>query len=201
GPEKRRGCRLTRDPPPVIRSPFAAPSGFTDEFDSVKEMCSTVRDGVFLEVSVIPYLPVWPHDTSVELNAYLYDFFKRGSLKALVRDNLIKLSDVWFHLKDFCLVLKMEDLDDDDNMSETGEGGGEAVSDTVEVQKPAEESDKIAQTLAKNKVKTEVPDSWDDESDASASESEESMPGSDLVGPSTAKEAVAVQFEFVNKCG
>ncbi|RKL13874.1 hypothetical protein BFJ72_g15394 [Fusarium proliferatum] len=95
----------------------------------------------------------------------------------------------------------MEDLDDDDNMSETGEGGGEAVSDTVEVQKPAEESDKIAQTLAKNKVKTEVPDSWDDESDASASESEESMPGSDLVGPSTAKEAVAVQFEFVNKCG
>ncbi|KAG6978564.1 putative helicase [Fusarium oxysporum f. sp. conglutinans] len=216
GPEK--GCRLTSDPPPVIRSPFAALSGFTDEFDSIKEMCSTVRDGVFLEESAIPYLPIWPNDTSVELNAYLYDFFKHGSLKVLVRDNLIKRSDVWFHLKDFSLVLKaivtslkgvldsgggfyMEDLDDDDNMSDTSEGDDEAVSKVVEVQKPAEGPDKIAQALAKNKVKAEVPDSWNDESDASSSESEESMPGSDLVGPSTAKEAVAIQSEFGNRCG
>ncbi|KAI3574038.1 hypothetical protein IWW34DRAFT_823643 [Fusarium oxysporum f. sp. albedinis] len=216
GPEK--GCRLTSDPPPVIRSPFAALSGFTDEFDSIKEMCSTVRDGVFLEESSIPYLPIWPNDTSVELNAYLYDFFKHGSLKVLVRDNLIKRSDVWFHLKDFSLVLKtivtslkgvldsrggfyMQDLDDDDNMSDMSEGDDEAISKVVEVQKPAEESDKIAQALAKNKVKAEVPDSWNDESEASASESEESMPGSDIVGSSAAKEAVAIQSEFNNGCG
>ncbi|KAI8404405.1 hypothetical protein FOFC_15900 [Fusarium oxysporum] len=216
GPEK--GCRLTSDPPPVIRSPFAALSGFTDEFDSIKEMCSTVRDGVFLEESSIPYLPIWPNDTSVELNAYLYDFFKHGSLKVLVRDNLIKRSDVWFHLKDFSLVLKtivtslkgvldsrggfyMQDLDDDDNMSDMSEGDDEAISKVVEVQKPAEESDKIAQALAKNKVKAEVPDSWNDESEASASESEESMPGSDIVGSSAAKEAVAIQSEFDNGCG
>lgn len=216
GPEK--GCRLTGDPPPVIRSPFAALSGFTDEFDSIKEMCSTVRDGVFLEESAIPYLPIWPNDTSVELNAYLYDFFKHGSLKVLVRDNLIKRSDVWFHLKDFSLVLKtivtslkgvldsrggfyMQDLDDDDNMSDMSEGDDEAISKVVEVQKPAEESDKISQALAKNKVKAEVPDSWNDESEASASESEESMPGSDTVDSPAAKEAVAIQSDFDNGCG
>ncbi|RGP77383.1 dead deah box helicase [Fusarium longipes] len=216
GPEKGRGCRLTSDPPPVIRSPFAALSGFTDEFDSIKEMCSTVRDGVFLEESAIPYLPVWPHDTNVELNAYLYDFFKHGSLTVLVRDNLIKRSDVWFHLKDFSLVLKaivtslkgvldsgggfyMEDLDDDDNLSDTSEGDAEAVSKVVEVQKPSEESNKIAQALAKNKVKSEVPDSWNDESDAS--ESEESVPGSNHVGSSTAKESIAIQPEFGSGCG
>ncbi|KLP12107.1 Uncharacterized protein LW94_14508 [Fusarium fujikuroi] len=75
----------------------------------------------------------------------------------------------------------MEDLDGDDDMSDMSEGDDEATSKVVEVQKPAEESDKIAQALAKNKVKSEVPDSWNEWSDASASESEESVPGSDLV--------------------
>ncbi|SCV61345.1 uncharacterized protein FFFS_15914 [Fusarium fujikuroi] len=189
---------LTSDPPPVIQSPFVALSGFMDEFDSIKGMCSTVRDGVFLEESAIPHLQVWPHDTSVELNAYLYDLLKYGSLKILVHDTPIKRSDVWLHLKDFSLVLNaivtslkgvldpgggfyMEDLDGDDDMSGMSEGYDEATSKVVEVQKPAEESDKIAQALAKNKVKSEVPDIWDEWSDASASESEESVPGSDLV--------------------
>ncbi|RBA11859.1 hypothetical protein FPRO05_14175 [Fusarium proliferatum] len=67
--------------------------------------------------------------------------------------------------------------------------------------KPAEESDKLAQALAKNKAEAEVLDSWDDESDASESESEESMRGSDLVSSSAAKEAVAIQSEFGNGCG
>ncbi|KAF5666843.1 SKI2 antiviral-like helicase [Fusarium denticulatum] len=218
GPEEGRGCSLTSDPPPVIRSPFVALSGFTDEFDSIRELCSTVRDGVFLEESSIPYLPIWPIDTTVELNAYLYDFFKHGSLKVLVRDNLIKRGDVWFHLKDFSLVLKtivtslkgvinsgggfyMEDLDGDDNMSDMSEGDDETVSKVVEVQKPDEASEEIPQALAKNKVKAEVPDSWEDESDASASESEESMPGSDILGSSASKDPFVIQSEFDNGCG
>ncbi|KAF5638945.1 dead deah box helicase [Fusarium tjaetaba] len=218
GPEEGRGCSLTSDPPPVIRSPFVALSGFTDEFNSIGELCSTVRDGVFLEESSIPYLPIWPVDTTVELNAYLYDFFKHGSLKVLVRDNLIKRGDVWFHLKDFSLVLKtivtslkgviysgggfdMEDLDGDDNMSDTSQGDGEAIPKAFEVQKPDEASEEIAQASAKNKVKAEVPDSWEDESDASASESEESMLGSYLVGSSASKDPVVIQSEFDNGCG
>ncbi|KAG5745412.1 hypothetical protein H9Q72_009376 [Fusarium xylarioides] len=218
GPEEGRGCSLTSDPPPVIRSPFVALSGFTDEFNSIRDLCSTVRDGVFLEESSIPYLPIWPIDTTVELNAYLYDFFKHGSLKVLVRDNLIKLGDVWFHLKDFSFVLKtivtslkgvvnsgggfyMEDLDGDDNMSDMSEGDDEAISKVVEVQKPDEASEEIAQALAKNKVKAEVPDSWEDESNASASEFEEAIPGSDIVGSSSSKDPVVIQSEFDNGCG
>ncbi|PNP52498.1 hypothetical protein FNYG_15844 [Fusarium nygamai] len=136
GPEKGRGCSLTSDPPPVIRSPFVALSGFTDD---------------------------------VELNAYLYDFFKHGSLKVLVRDNLINRGDVWFHLKDFSLVLKTivtslkgvidsgggfysEDLDDDDHMSDMGEGDDEAILKVAEVQEPAEASEEVAQALLKNRV-------------------------------------------------
>ncbi|KAF5966917.1 dead deah box helicase [Fusarium coicis] len=218
GPEEGRGCSLTSDPPPAIRSPFVALSGFTDEFNSIGELCSTVRHGVFLEESSIPYLPIWPIDTTVELNAYLYDFFKHGSLKVLVRDNLIKRGDVWFHLKDFSLVLKtivtslkgvinsagginMEDLDGDDNMSDMSEGDGETISKVIEVQKPYGASKEISQALAKNKVKAEVPDSWEDESDASVSESEDSMPGSDIVGSSSSQDPVAMQSDFDDGCG
>ncbi|KAF4466491.1 dead deah box helicase [Fusarium albosuccineum] len=210
GPEKGHGCSLMSGPCPVIRSPFAALSGFTDNFDSIKDMCSTVRDGVFLEESAIPYIPVWPSDTSVELNAYLYDFFKHGSLKVLVRDNRIKRSDVWFHLKDFSLALKtivtslkgvmnsggdfdMEDVDDD--MSDMGEGD-ESTPEVVEAQKPVETSKKVAQASAKGKAKAKVLDSWEDESDASASESEESASESGMAGSSTAGETATTQSEF-----
>ncbi|EXL39954.1 hypothetical protein FOCG_17456 [Fusarium oxysporum f. sp. radicis-lycopersici 26381] len=218
GPEKGRGCNLTGDPPPVIRSPFVALSGFRDDFGSIKELCSTVRDGVFLEESSVPYLPVWPIDTSVELNAYLYDFFKHGSLKVLVRDNLIKRSDVWFHLKDFSLVLKtivtslkgvldsgrgscMEDLDDDDNMSDVGEEDDDGIVKEAEVQKPAKTSEKVTQALTINRVSDEVPDSWEDESNASGSESKEFVTGSDIFGSSAAEDTVVMESEFDKECG
>ncbi|CVL07276.1 related to SKI2-antiviral protein and putative helicase [Fusarium mangiferae] len=197
GPEKGRGCSLTSDPPPVIRSPFVALSGFTDDFDSIKELCSTVRDG---------------------LNAYLYDFFKHGSLKVLVRDNLIKRGDVWFHLKDISLVLKtivtslkgvidsrggfsMEDVDGDDNMSEMSEGDQESISYVFEVQKPEKAPEETEKSLATDKAKPEIPDSWEDESNASASESEGSMPGSGVGGSSASKDPAAMQSGFNNGCG
>ncbi|WQF77030.1 Putative P-loop containing nucleoside triphosphate hydrolase [Colletotrichum destructivum] len=93
-------------PPTAIRSPFSALSGFTDNFNTIHELCDTVRAGVFLDESAIPYIPVYPHETNnVPWNAYIYDFFKHGDLEALVRDNGIKRGDVWFRLKDFSLVL------------------------------------------------------------------------------------------------
>ncbi|ROW06484.1 hypothetical protein VMCG_04237 [Cytospora schulzeri] len=93
--------------PMAIRSPFDALSGFHDHsFDSIHEPCSTVRSRVFLEESAIPFIPIYPDDTEgVAWNAYIYDFFKHGEMEALVRDNHVKRGDVWFHLKDFSLVL------------------------------------------------------------------------------------------------
>jgi ATP-dependent RNA helicase DDX60 len=93
-------------PTPTIRSPFAALSGFTDDFGSIHELCETVRAGVILEEASIPYIPIYPDETDgVPFNAYILDFFKHGDMGALVRDNGIKGGDVWFHLKDFSLIL------------------------------------------------------------------------------------------------
>lgn len=88
-----------------LRSAFAALSGFTDDFTSIHELCATVRSGVFLDESAVPYIRIYPTDTETPWNAYVYDFFKHGDMKALVRDNLVKRGDVWFYLKDFSLVV------------------------------------------------------------------------------------------------
>ncbi|KAM5352390.1 hypothetical protein ACJ41O_005113 [Fusarium nematophilum] len=161
---------------PVIRSPFASLSGLTDDFQSIKELCSTVRDGVFLEESAIPYIPIWPHDTDVELNAYLYDFFKHGSLKVLVRDNRIKEGDVWFHLKDFWLTLRTiaaslkgvvsgtaDDFDAD--KSDTEEGSESAPESVVEMDKSTEANGKTLQPAISGRRRARVLDSWEDASD------------------------------------
>ncbi|RSL80080.1 hypothetical protein CEP52_017441, partial [Fusarium oligoseptatum] len=203
GPEKGIACGLESEAPPVIRSPFAALSGFTDDFDSIQDLCSTVRDGVFLEESVIPHINIWPCDTNVELNAYLYDFFKHGSLTVLVRENHIRRGEVWFHLKDFSLTLKtivtslkgvissgeefeMEDAEDE--MRDTGDA--EVTPLTTEMLKSAGACEKATEALGKKKTKTKVPESWEDESDISGSESES---GSDLerIGSSATKEETA----------
>ncbi|KAF2402581.1 P-loop containing nucleoside triphosphate hydrolase protein [Trichodelitschia bisporula] len=89
-------------PAPTVRSAFVALSGHGDEFGSIAELCSTVRGGVFLEEAVVPYLPV---EKSEPLNAYLYDFYKHGSVKELEVANGIRRSDVWYALADFSLVL------------------------------------------------------------------------------------------------
>ncbi|EGR47843.1 uncharacterized protein TRIREDRAFT_63756, partial [Trichoderma reesei QM6a] len=89
----------------MVRSPFIALSGTTDNFTTIHELCQTVRGDVFLEESAIPTIPMWPHDTRQEFNAYLYDFYKHGSLDVLVRDNGIRRGEVWFRLKDFSRTL------------------------------------------------------------------------------------------------
>lgn len=102
GPEQSSGIVLPLETNscPVIRSPFTALSGHTDEtIRSVNDLCSTVRADVFLEESTIPQVAV----EGERLNAYLYDFFKNGDLVALTRDN--RLREAWFFLKDFSSVL------------------------------------------------------------------------------------------------
>jgi superfamily II RNA helicase len=86
----------------ILRSSFVSLSGHSDEFDSISDLCGTVRSGVFLEEAVVPYLPVHPEST-VPLNAYLYDFYKHGDLNALEKANKIRRSDIWFHLNGLSL--------------------------------------------------------------------------------------------------
>ncbi|RFU74346.1 dead deah box helicase [Trichoderma arundinaceum] len=89
----------------MVRSPFIALSGNADDFKTIHELCHTARGDVFLEESAIPSIPIWPHDTDVEFNAYLYDYYKHGSMHVLVRDNGIRRGDIWFHLKEFSRTL------------------------------------------------------------------------------------------------
>ncbi|KAJ9659231.1 hypothetical protein H2198_003235 [Neophaeococcomyces mojaviensis] len=89
-----------------IRSSFVALSGAGDEFESIQDLCSTTRSGVFLEEAVIPYMQVSrDDDDEIPLNAWLLDFFRHGDVKTLERANGIRRSDIWFYLNDFSLVL------------------------------------------------------------------------------------------------
>jgi ATP-dependent RNA helicase DDX60 len=90
--------------PPKMRSPFVALSGLDDKFTSISDLCNTVRGGVFLEEAVIPYLDM-VEELKSPLNAYLYDFYNHGSVKALLEANRIPRGDIWFLLKDFSLVI------------------------------------------------------------------------------------------------
>ncbi|KAF2113529.1 hypothetical protein BDV96DRAFT_577961 [Lophiotrema nucula] len=97
--------QLQRREPTTVRSPFVAISGPGDTFDSVHDLCSTVRSGVFLEEAVVPYVGLYPEESDLPLNAYLYDFLKHGNVEALITANRIRRGDVWFVLNDFSMVL------------------------------------------------------------------------------------------------
>jgi hypothetical protein len=83
--------------PTQIRSPFVALSGYGDEFDTIPDLCQTVRTGVFLEEAVLPHLQL-QNDMEVPLNAYLYDFYMHGDTNALYKANGIQKGEVWFKL-------------------------------------------------------------------------------------------------------
>ncbi|KAL1903112.1 hypothetical protein Sste5346_000396 [Sporothrix stenoceras] len=163
--------------PVELRSPFAALSGFNDEFSSIRELCSTVRSGVFLEESSVPYIAIHPTDTDgMPLNAYIYDFFRHGDLKMLVKANGVKDGEVWFLLHDFELTLKtiiaslanfinpcssvMDDLtveglslSDDEDM----EAGGDEDESNEDVMASG-----YVKTAPKKAKKAKVVESWED---------------------------------------
>lgn len=88
---------------PKITSPFYALSGQHDSWDTVSDLCESIRSDVWLEASVVPYVPV--ASESHPLNAYLFDFFKHGNIKQLEKANRIRRGDIWFLLNDFSMVL------------------------------------------------------------------------------------------------
>ncbi|KAK4226565.1 hypothetical protein QBC38DRAFT_480095 [Podospora fimiseda] len=171
---------LPTRPPTTIRSPFAALSGFTDKFNTIKELCETVRSGVFLEESAIPYIPIAPKETNgVPWNAYLYDFFKHGDVDALVRDNGVKRGEVWYLLKDYSYILAtitaslaniLSPSAGDDDIMGDGEvdeelGGDRGLDDEVEEAVESKTASKTTKEpmVAKKAGKKKVVDSWDDE--------------------------------------
>ncbi|KAI4289903.1 MAG: hypothetical protein L6R35_000819 [Caloplaca aegaea] len=184
-------------PTPRIRSPFVALSGHTDAFSSIPSLCRTVRSGVFLEESVIPHLPL---DTAAPpLNAYLYDFYMHGDVKALEAANGVRRSDVWFLLNDFSLVLStiiaslanymkipegetdMEDLvgggDEGNNRDEEAlegadSGYGSSASSVAELKTSMSSTSLTGAAGGKGKKK-KVEDSWEVEADADAKADEE----------------------------
>jgi hypothetical protein len=183
------GTMLRSQPETIVRSPFAALSGFTDEFQTIRELCQTVRSGVFLDETAIPYVRVSEQERGgVPWNAYLYDFFKHGDLTALVRDNGIKGGDVWFHLKDFSLILATIVTSLANFLNPDAEDIGDAmidvqdVGDTIEEDTAAKDNDAgvdvnpvktdLPPTAAKPKKKKKAVDSWEDE-DASEDDLEE----------------------------
>jgi ATP-dependent RNA helicase DDX60 len=83
-------------PVPHARSSFVALSGLGDEFTTIEDLCSSTREGVFLESAVIPHLELHPDETRTPLNAYLLDFFMHGSIDPLEKANGIRKSDVSF---------------------------------------------------------------------------------------------------------
>jgi ATP-dependent RNA helicase DDX60 len=188
----------THLPPTKLRSPFVALSGQGDQFDSISDLCGSVRDGVFLEKAVIPYLDMG-EELATPLNAYLYDFYQHGQVQPLELANRIRQGDVWFLLKDFSLVIATlvaslenffkagDNLDLD--LSTVG-----AVSDAIELEMDASE-DKLDSSsengtksvstagtnitdgsMTKDKQekkpkarKAKVADSWEDSGDESSS--------------------------------
>ncbi|KAI1180970.1 hypothetical protein F4777DRAFT_527676 [Nemania sp. FL0916] len=192
GGEESRMLDLPDDLPPTkVRSPFSALSGHSDNFSSIHEMCANIRSGVFLEESAVPYIPIWPHDLPNPLNSYIYDFLKHGDYTALTRDNKIKQGDVWFHLRDFSLVLATiiasltnfiradSNLDDTDMIDLDSDSDSEIIVLGSNGDTPDEDtSDRVLQTsrdaqhdtVRTKPTKKKVVDSWDDEDDATSEE-------------------------------
>ena len=197
-------------PPARLRSPFVALSGHGDHFESVSDLCDSVRSGVFLEKAVVPQLDMGKELTT-PLNAYLYDFYIHGQVQALQEANRIRRSDVWFLLNDFSLVLativaSLENFFKAGNNMDLDLDAVGAVADEIEIEADeseekedvlkSETSSGISTKTAKPsgetatkaiKKKSKVADSWDD---GESSEDEQVS-----TGPQSGAETAAVGSE------
>ncbi len=202
-------------PPTKSRSAFVALSGLGDKFESISDLCSTARSGVFLEEAVVPHLRVHPEETESPLNAYLYDFFRHGALDPLEKANGIRKSDVWFMLNDFSLVLAtivtslanfLHLKTEQDDMTDIV-GGGDALEIDAD-EKMAEEQQlnpmpQVGQVKAKPvvvKAKTKVVDSWDDDAGAEEEQSEGDEDGDERDGGGQSSEELKLYKVYQTFC-
>ncbi|KAJ1465065.1 hypothetical protein T484DRAFT_2910991 [Baffinella frigidus] len=85
-----------------VRSSFVALSGHDDTFESIAEICSTVRKGLYIDPKMVPVFEA----SEAPLNAYILDFYKHGQFDALDRYNGINGDEVYDKLRSFELTLK-----------------------------------------------------------------------------------------------
>jgi len=91
----------------VSTSTFVASSGIVDsDIDCVEDLIQTARAGIHLNKRVAPAITSLCNGSNrLPLNAYIWDFFHHGQVKALHRSNLLRLGDIWFALQDFSLAM------------------------------------------------------------------------------------------------
>ncbi|PSN74496.1 P-loop containing nucleoside triphosphate hydrolase protein [Corynespora cassiicola Philippines] len=170
------------------RSSFVALSGHDDKFDSIHDLCTTSRSGVFLEEAIVPYVGIYPEETELPLNAYLYDFFIHGDVEALISANRIQRGDVWFVLNDFSMILAtivtslssfMNLTSASDLTDVKGEGEEEEERQEDKLLPPDDSGYETGSTVSmaskqsaakqalpiQVKKKKKVADSWDDDAD------------------------------------
>jgi hypothetical protein len=178
--------------PLKARSAFVALSGHDDSFESIHDLCNTGRGGVFLEEAVVPHVPLYPEDSELPLNAYLYDYFTHSNPNALITANRIRRGDVWFVLNDFSMVLATIvtslsnfmnlGTDSDLDFIDVRGGGDEADEDKEDKLLPNDAASEITNLsgttlnsgsgpvkqdlpIQVKKKKAKVMDSWEDEDD------------------------------------
>jgi hypothetical protein len=90
------------------RSPFVALSGHSDDiFRSARELADTVRNGIYLESSLLPVCEYYDgRGRAVGLSSYIVDFYRQGSLELLVNLHKFKDLEAWNRLKDWSLLLR-----------------------------------------------------------------------------------------------
>ncbi|XP_040274578.1 probable ATP-dependent RNA helicase DDX60 isoform X1 [Bufo bufo] len=90
-------------------TPFACLSGNTDnDLMSMKNLSSLMMQTVHIPERYIPLLPFEKTDMFGRkryLNAYALDFFKHGSLAAIVVDNGLNSGEAYYVLRDFYLTI------------------------------------------------------------------------------------------------
>jgi hypothetical protein len=83
-------------------SPFVGLSGHLDsDLYDAENIISAIRPELYTDYKVIPVFQIVSNK-----NAYAWDYYNHGVLKALVHDNRLAQNDVFNLLKDFILVLK-----------------------------------------------------------------------------------------------
>jgi hypothetical protein len=180
------------------RSAFVALSGYDDKFESLHDLCSTTRSGVFLEEAVVPHVGLYPEDSELPLNAYLYDFFMHGDVEALIKANKIRRGDVWFVLNDLSMTLAtittslssflgLANESDLDFIDVRG-GGDDEEENREDKMLPSDTATEASATTTgssnkgpvkqdltiqpKRKLKKKVEESWEDEMGSESEESE-----------------------------
>jgi hypothetical protein len=88
----------------AARSPFVVVSGNSDNFDSLPDLVGSLKDGIYLDRSLVP---VVAEIGKVACNAYLTDFFDHGERAPLATENGLRDASLYDRLNKFCHALRV----------------------------------------------------------------------------------------------